>query len=251
MTDHSAMKLGRLKPAPGRKLLKLTDYLPAMVAPPRTTWRAQAAIGAWGVMLNDDLGDCTAAAPGHIVRLLSALAGAPFAPTDDDVLAFYKSISGYTGDPSTDNGALISDALAYWRTVGMAGRKIDGSASINPQDIGTIRLAISLFGAVDIGLDLPLSAQTQTVWTPDSSAQGVRGSWGGHCVPLIDYDHDGTFVCITWGEEKRLTAEFLLAYADEVEAPIDPEFIGLSGLTRSGLDLARMRADAAQLAQAA
>src|SRR6185312_12839062 len=193
---------------------------------------AQAGIGAWGMMLNDNLGDCTAAAPGHIVRMLSALAGAPFAPTDDDVLTFYKAISGFTGDPATDNGALIADAMAYWKNVGMAGRKILGGPSINPQDIGTVRLGIALFGAVDIGVDLPLSAQTQEVWSPVAGAQGARNSWGQHCIPLVDYDDDGTFWCITWGEEKRLTADFLRQYGDEVDVPVDPEFIGLSGLTR-------------------
>jgi hypothetical protein len=73
---------------------------------------------------------------------------------------------------------------------GVSGSGIRESLTPNPPSL--IETAIWLFGGAYIGLELPLTAQTQEVWdlSADSSdsADSQPGSWGGHAVYLVAYD---------------------------------------------------------------
>src|SRR5487761_1638078 len=90
--------------------------------------------------------------------------------------------------------------------------------------------AITLFGGVYIGLALPNTAQTQDVWdvSPNGGADAKKGSWGGHCVFVPQYDEHG-FTCITWGKLKTMTLAFWKKYCDEAHV-----LFGQNWLTAQG-----------------
>ena len=74
--------------------------------------------------------------------------------------------------------------------------------------------------------ELPKSAQTQQdEWTVTSGPDAKPGSWGGHCVNLVDYTSDGP-TCVTWGRTMPMTWQFFDKYCDEAYAAISPDFLG-------------------------
>ena len=264
-------RLGRLRPETpphlDPRVMHLSTYLakPAKALPavrPYRDWSAWAVTqlggaGNFGAMLNDELGDCTVAAVGHAIQVLTAVDGKVVTPTDAEILAMYES-SGYVpGDPATDNGWYIQSALEYWKTKGLAGHKIDAFLAVNPQNQTHVDLAFEIFGFVDIGLALPLTAQSQNnVWSVGSAGlngDGEAGSWGGHSVivakravtspltPGIVLRHG----LITWGVgEWRITPNFWQAYVDECWVAFSTDWLkGQGDLSPMGLNQAQLLAD--------
>ncbi len=65
----SDMKLGKLYPKDDPKTLQLASYLrPRLIAPPKDIrWGKPLPAKGLGMMRNDELGDCTCAAAGHMI----------------------------------------------------------------------------------------------------------------------------------------------------------------------------------------
>jgi hypothetical protein len=152
---------------------------------------------------NDVVGDCTCACAGHMIEQWTTYSkGVPFTPTDQQVIAAYSAITGY--DPSTgnnDDGAAILDVLNYWRKTGVAGHRIMAFATLDPSSRAEVEDSVFLFGNCYLGVQLPVTAQNQTVWAvPPGGATGpgAPGSWGGHANPVVAYDQRGLTV-VTWG----------------------------------------------------
>jgi hypothetical protein len=196
-------------------------------------------------MLNDDLGDCTIAAAGHMIQTWTANAGAAFVPSDEQILRAYEDVSGYSpSDPSSDAGAVELDVLKYWREVGIAGRKIDAFASLEPSNEDHIRQSVSLFGGCYIGVQLPACAQGQNVWVMPPygpTGDGAPGSWGGHAVPVVGYGRRGLTV-VTWGKLLRMSWQFWRAYVDESYAILSTDFL-IAGKAPNGFDQHQLRTD--------
>ena len=245
--DHSKMKLGKLLPVHDPRTLLLANYLtPALPpAPAQHYYATNIGATAWGMMANDKIGDCTCAAAGHLIMEWTDDNNALFTPPDQDIINAYAAITGYnpvTG--ANDNGANETDVLNYWRKTGIASHQIMAYAALEPQNHNHIMQSVFLFGGCYIGLSLPVTAQTQTVWSvPPGGAKGkgAAGSWGGHAVPVIGYDSHGLTV-ITWGATKKMTWSFWNAYCDESYAIISPDFVGKQ-TAPSGFDLAALQAD--------
>jgi hypothetical protein len=211
------------------------------------------------MFLNDQLGDCTIAAAGHMIGEWSADANKAYMPTDPQILAAYEDVGGYKpGDPSTDNGCVMLDVLNYWRKTGIAGHKIQAYVSIEPKSSAEISDAIYLFGNVYLGIQLPLSAQGAADWrVPANGDQpgtpGEAGSWGGHCVPIVGYSQSqgfmqpqpgpGGLTVVTWGGKLNMSWMFLETYADEAYAVLSPDWIESNGRAYNGFDLAQLETD--------
>jgi phosphatidylserine/phosphatidylglycerophosphate/cardiolipin synthase-like enzyme len=197
------------------------------------------------MMGNDTIGDCTTAAAGHCIEEWTTDAGDPVIVPDSAIVAAYSAVSGY--NPQTgkgDVGATVISVLNYWRQTGIGGHTIRAYAALTPGNLDHVRDSVSIFGNCYIGLQLPISAQTQSVWTvPAGGAvgQGAPGSWGGHAVPVVAYDADGLTV-VTWGALKRMTWDFWSAYCDEAYALVSDDFL-TSGETPAGIDLAALEQD--------
>ena len=218
--------LGKLPPKHDARTLSLLNYLrPGKLPPVPESVDFWSAVTDWPMLANDQLGDCTVAAAGHMIEQWTRYAGTEFTPSDGDVVAAYSAVSGY--DPATgenDNGAAMLDVLNYWRKQGLAQHRILGYTALTRTNATSVREAIYLFGSLYAGFNLPLSAQKQTVWDVSEGPDAEPGSWGGHAVPLVGYDADG-LVTVTWGSLKRLTWAFLETYCDEAYAVLSTDFI--------------------------
>lgn len=245
------MKLGKLPARHDSRTLHLARYLlPALPAPPLAQDFTQK-VKVWPMMGNDLLGDCTIAAAGHAIEQWTTYSRpVPFVPSDGEIVQAYERIGGYVpADPSTDNGCAILDVLNAWRGAGIAGRKIVAYASLEPRNHAQVKSAVHLFGNAYIGLQLPVSAQGETVWVVPirgANGAGTPGSWGGHCVIVTGYDSFG-LTCITWGERMRMSWNFFDAYCDEAYAILSLDWLASTGLSPEHFNFAQLKADVAAL----
>jgi len=247
VTDHSSMRLGK-QAAVARPGVPHVSQLMRMVQPKASVdWTP--AVKAWDCLGNDAHGDCTAAAAYHLIQTWMANNGFDFEPTTDQTLALYAATSDY---PKADNGAVESQVLHYWATVGVPtsfNTDVVTFASLAPANIDELKLAIEWFGGCYIGVALPISAQTQAEWdVPAGGAvgDGAPGTWGGHALPLLAYDETG-FVTVTWGKVMRMTNAFLQAYCVEAYALISEDWLADSGISPPGLNMAALRAELSAL----
>jgi hypothetical protein len=244
------MKLGKLAPKLNPRTLMFSRYADSSVPiPPKKVWR-EFKVHKWGMLGNDVAGDCTCAAIAHMLMLVSAHTGKMVTPTLDDVFGAYSAISGYdrkTG--ANDNGAAITDVLDYWRTTGIAGHKILGWAKIAHSDIQAVKQAIWLFGGVNLGVQLPQSAEKQfAAGKPWEMIYENGDILGGHSIPNFGYGSDGTN-CITWGKRQEMSWEWFAKYADEAYCVITSDWIDkATKKTPSGFDLATLQKDLKALA---
>ncbi|SHN73472.1 glycoside hydrolase domain-containing protein [Bradyrhizobium erythrophlei] len=247
VVDYSHMPLGKRHARHDPRVPMLAAYLPlaALPAPPDSVdWFSD--VDDWGMMQNDVLGDCTCAAVGHTILQWTTYTKAPRRLSDDDVVKLYEAVGGYNPEnKSTDQGAVEVDVLNHWLNQGVNGDMLAAYASIEVGNVTAIKDAIHWFGNVYIGLALPLSAQTQDVWSvPPGGAAGLGapGSWGGHAVPVVGYDQRG-LLCVTWGQLKRMTYQFWSAYCDEAYALLSRDFIETSNTTPDGVNWTQLQAD--------
>jgi len=212
-------------------------------------------IKAWGMMENDQIGDCTCAAAGHLIMEWTANSGKKMVtPTDKQIVAAYSAITGY--NPSTganDNGAAEIDVLNYWRQSGIAGHKIGAYAALEPSNHNHVMDSVYLFEGCYIGVQLPISAQAQvqnhqpwSVPPGGTTGDGKPGSWGGHAVPVVSYDARGVTV-VTWGALQVMTWSFWEAYCDEAYAILSTDYLTGKKENPQGFSLTELQADLADL----
>jgi hypothetical protein len=253
--DPRKLKLGKSVARHDPRALLLASYLtPALPAPP-ASFDLTSKVTAWGMMDNDQIGDCTCAAAGHLIMEWTANAkGKMVTPTDKQIVAAYSAITGY--NPTTganDNGANETDVLNYWRQTGIASHKIGAYMSLEPSNHTHIMDSVYLFGGCYIGVQLPISAQAQTQnhqpWSVPpggTTGDGKPGSWGGHAIPVMAYDARGVTV-VTWGALQIMTWSFWEAYCDEAYAILSTDYLSGKKTTPQGFNLTQLQADLADL----
>jgi hypothetical protein len=241
--------LGKLPYEHDIRTLTLGRYMDSTILPSVPVTVSLPNITSWGMMLNDSLGDCAIACPGHLEMVWTDDAGSLFTPSDPEILTAYEAISGYNpsdaqpdGSNPTDTGCVILNVLKYWTSTGIAGHKIGAYVRIDTQDVQALQSAVYLFGGVDFGFQLPEGVQGASTWTiGGSGAKWAPGSWGGHSVPGVAYDASGVTV-ITWGEPLVATWDFVARYADEAWAMISPDFLA-GGVSPQGFNLTALNQD--------
>lgn len=254
--------LGKKPPKIDHRTFKLSRYLaPTLPTPPASTnWRAK--VGAsWGMMLNDQIGDCGIAAPGHAVMGWTANNGTMVTPTDQQVLTEYEAVTGSEGaafNPQTglnDNGVAMLDVCNRWRSVGLFGHTIGAFAAVDLTDPTEVKQTVDLMGGMYLGIALPKMAQEYInagkPWLAPTNHRALwgawaPGSWGGHAVWAIDYDAEYLYL-VTWGAIQPASWNFLSAYGDEGYACVAADWTGASGKAPSGFDAATLTADLAAL----
>ncbi len=240
------MKLGKAKPKIDKRTLKLEDY----VEPDEITKRPKdcdwtKSVGSYGMMLNDRIGDCAVAGPGHMQQTWTKNAQSNmWFPTDEQILEAYKEISGYDGSDETDSGCVMLDVLNYWRQTGIGGHKIAAYVAVDPKNFAHVEAAIYLFGGVDTGFALPRTAANQSIWSVVGDGQSGDSqpySWGGHCVPILAYNDDNP-TCITWGQRLQMTWGFMRVYCDECYAVLSEDWLN-NRKAPNGFDIDALLAD--------
>lgn len=245
------MKLGKKAARVDSRTLKMAKYLKGLELPPLPVAAAwSVGVKNWPMDMNDQIGDCTIAGAVHLQQLWTAMASDEVVAADDKVLSAYEAVSGYNpSDPSTDQGADLLTVLNYWRNTGINGRKILAYVQIDPKNIMHVQYGIHLFGGLYCGVQLPLTAQTQSRWVivPAAGGQADPGSWGGHCIPLVDYDQT-ELTCVTWGSKIDMDYDWWKMYADEAYAIISPDWFNGDRESPAGFDMAALTADLQALA---
>ena len=239
MLDRQNMKLGRKAVKTDSRTLRMARYLTPILAPPPDSVDWSKGLTAWGMLMNDTLGDCTIAGALHAIEGWGLNSGHPLTFTDQDALAYYERFDGYNpADPSTDTGGILLDVLKAWKKQGINGHTVSAYTSVDPRNITEVKQALALFGPLYTGLQFPNSAWEQTEWTvtDDTSIDG------GHCVVLIGYNQTGP-VAISWGAPYQMTWEFFSAYFDELYAAISPDWFTAAGVDPAGLNLDQLSTD--------
>ncbi len=137
---------GKLPAQPARPHLKLSAAMRSLAAPPpRADWQSDAI--AWPMYGNDQIGDCTCAAVGHIVNQFTYYGtGEEVQPSEANVIKMYSAITGYKpGKPATDTGAYCQDVLGYWRKTGLEGHKIVAYAALDASNLDEVKQAIAAY----------------------------------------------------------------------------------------------------------
>lgn len=247
-------KLGRRAIKTDSRTLRLSRYLTAGLAAPPPLYDWTRGLTRFGMMLNDSLGDCTIAALGHAIQIWTTNTSAELTLPDATILNGYQQFCGYNpADPTTDQGGFALDVLKDFKSQGLGGQTIIGFMAANPANTRELKQAIYLFGGVYIGLNLPISAQSQAVWDvvpDDGTGNTVPGSWGGHAVFVPAYGGTNKVLtdatCITWGGLQKMTRAFWVKYVDECYAPLSPSWIAATGAP-NGFNLAQLEADLSQI----
>lgn len=214
----------------------------------------------WGMYGNDEYGDCVIADCAHAEMLRTANVGTIWIPTQLDVLALYAYFQGYTGDMRAidaidqylmthDNGCNELDVITYLTKIGWLGRKLDGSANLDPTQLDQLKWAVCIFGASRLGLNLPDSAQSQFEAGQPWDYQPGAILDGGHDVPVVKYDGQYFYV-VTWGKLQPVTEAFLTAkypdgtpYLEEAHAELAFDWVNAAGTCPANLDLTKLVAD--------
>ena len=122
------------------------------------------------------------------------------------------------------------DALEHWRDPGweihFSSRsirtifRISAFGRIDPTDAAVLRRAIFLCTGAQIGFNLPLAVKGKTVWDVGNGKEYRVGSWGGQLAYAKRFDQESVYV-ISWGQEIRVSNEFVEKYADEAWAVVN------------------------------
>ena len=232
--------LGKLRPIHDSRTLQIERYLPAALPPPPPSCTRTTNIKKWGVCGNDQYGDCVFATAAHEILLWNAIELGNTTPiADSAVIAMARHLHGL-------DGYAILDRLNYWRKNGMWAHQIHAFADIACGAIEKHRQAIHIFGCSDIGLQLPEAWKKPGVWDVGHGRQYERGSWGGHSVPLTDYDED-VFYCITWGQPQAITPAAVTCYCDEAYAVISKDWYAKNQNSPTEIDINSLDADLAEI----
>ncbi len=245
----SNLRLGKLPPKIDPRALKLSRYLNAAALPPpraATNW-SDAVTSPWGMMGNDQLGDCTCAGLGHIVMAVTANARPTIViPSDTEIIQMYETVGGYQpGNPNTDNGATELDALNFMRQSGLSGVKVDAFADVDQSKLDEVKMTVQLFGAAYIGVSIVQNDMDRfEAGLPWDVSANDGDSIGGHALPVFDFDPSGGN-CVSWGRIQHFSWAWFAARCDEVHAPLFFDWIKAQGLSPSGFGLADLQSDLA------
>ena len=241
-------KMGKHPPKIDTRTLQFGAYLTQNLPAPPSAIDYSKPVNTWPMMGNDQYGDCTCAAAGHMIEEWTANTGQELTLSDAAILQAYNHFAH--GNP--DAGANMLDVLKYWRKTGIGRDKISAFAQLEPQNHIHLQDAVSMFGSCYIGLALPNFAVPEDVdfltipWVvPGTGPVGnaAANPANGHCVPAVAYDQRCIYV-VTWGAIKTMSWQFYDAYADEAYAALSADWINQKvGTAPNGFNMAALQQD--------
>lgn len=241
-----SLRLGLRPSKLDSRTLKLAKYI-GKVPPAPLSVQIYDSVNDWGMMLNNELSCCVPATAGHRVLQLTTECGAPFKPSDGDILAFYR-FSGYRpNDLATDQGWDWLSALKSLRSNGIGGHKIAAFVKLRTGSQQDLRDAIALFGNVCLGFSLP------NFCVPDDGSDWTKIPWvdrglgfpanpeNGHAVLGVGYASSIYFV--SWAALMEMDSGFYSRYNTDAWAVLSTDWIEKNGKSPCGLDLAQLQID--------
>lgn len=235
---HDTLKLGCNRPADAlvNRLVRFESRLGAEVLPPlpTSTNRRASVTKPWGMLGNDQEGDCFFAGSVHTELLCSSVVGKPVELDEAATLRAYHDCTG-PGDNGTDPIA----GMQYWQSHGLSS-KIAGFTKVSLSNMDSIRHAIHIFGTCGLGVNLPAAWKGQTTWKGPTNSKDLVGPWmpgswdgsgmAGHWFPLLDFGPDG-FVCLPWANTGfvKITEQAVKDFGMIAIAPVVPLWLDAQG----------------------
>lgn len=247
-------KLGKRPARPDAIKLKFGAYfnaaeLPAAPAVFGRPWLVRD----WGILGNNDWGDCFWAGSAHETMLLRADAGAALTSFGtSNVLSDYAAATGFNNTEATDQGTDMQAGAAYRQKTGIVDgsgtrHKIDVYTSLRAGDLDELALATFLFGVVGVGVDLPSDAEEQfsraEVWDVISGTSSI----GGHYIPCVGRNSAGNYLFVSWGRLQAATPRWVAQCNDESVAMLSRERLRASGLSPQGYNEPALESDFRQV----
>lgn len=237
-----AGKFGRLPGQVPVGLRDLTYY--AAGALPAAPASVPVPVLDWGMLGNDQYGDCGPAGLDHgMMAAASDTSEHEAFPDDQQVIDYYLA---YTG--GQDNGVVLSDYLAYVRRDGFYGHTVAGYAPVTVHDVPTLQFATWAYDFAYLGINVTQAMMDAfdagQPWTQETAQGEVLG---GHCIPAVGYDSNFLYV-VTWGKVQSVAWPAWHAIAEEAWAVITGEDVTAQA-DGHGLNLAALQADLSQLAK--
>lgn len=216
------MKRGLKPHTPDRRDLRLANYLAPLPKPPAQFGHGDV-VEDWGVLGNDEWGDCFWAGAAHETMLLGRLGGHKPEFSDQSVLDTYGTYLGAYGragleaKPSLDQGTEPREGARYRAKNGVTdsrgqAHRIGAYLWLERGDVEQLEQALYIFQVVGAGFELPQSAEEQ--FSREQTWDVVRGSpiLGGHYVPLIGKNALGPLEGVSWGQRVLISADFYRRY---------------------------------------
>lgn len=226
-------------PALGDYLDKATTW-PAV---PPQGWENAVSPSAWGMLGNDQYGDCAEAGILHLIQGQAANTFNPLTATTAQALALYSAITGFNpDDPSTDQGTALTDLLAYVQKNGVemtdaTGKTVTvevvGSASLDISSVQQRRYAAYTFGGNYLGINCPQQCEDDTSnW---NFAAGLPIA-GGHCIPQEGEGSQGGKI-VSWGMVIPVSNAFIAGYLEEAYVIVTKAWLNSKAVSPTGMDL--------------
>lgn len=225
--------------------LQFVNYLDRSKLPavPRTYGHVKRNDVPWGMLGNDEVGDCVLAGRAHetMVYALATRRGLP-SFTSDGIKEQYFALTG-----GKDEG-LDPISVAKWSvTTGLkdaAGElhKVKAFASVNNDK--DLDIAAYIFGACGIGFLVPDTALAEfdagKPWVATSEAPNREH---GHYVPLVGRNSRGLRFVVTWGRLQAVTDAFWRKYFVGAVAYFSLEYMLANGISPEGIKEAQLDSD--------
>ena len=214
-----SVKMGRSRPSKAFTGLHLKDYMKTSalpVLPPMPFgYGAKAALALQQMYLNNTYGCCVIAAGMHAEGVATGNAGDEILYSDQNVETAYGWCGFVPGNPSTDQGCVITQVLDKWVTSGWpgGGQPAAGYLAVDPTNIAEIQTALYLFENLMFGAELPdawispFPATSGFTW----DVAGAADPHNGHCFAGYDATAQGVSIA-TWGMTGTLTYAAIADY---------------------------------------
>lgn len=246
--------------------MKFSDYIEPSLLPPLPPSPTPFGhvmntmpFGQWGMLGNDQCGDCVIAGGMHETMIWKNTVGGPTAVPRFDTASAFRNYSaalvdqgGQPYDPSDDNtdtGLDMVQALLWRMRTGLTDanggvHKVDAVVSLNND--AEVLHCIYYFGAVPLGFSLPDNAEDffeqGKPWSDTSQQPG-----DGHYVPAVGFNSEGNFVVVTWNDLQAVTPAFMNKYCNGRLGVLSKEYMLAKGLSPEGIDWNRLSADIARM----
>ena len=238
--------LGKLPARPNAVAFKLEAYadLSALPPIPNDFGHEEGMPVPWGMLGNNQYGDCVVAGGAHETMLWAHMAGRSLSFNTANVLADFQAITGQP--PSATVGADMQQAAAYRQRVGLLGadgkrHKIAAYLALRPGDVRELYAAMYLFGAVGIGFRFPSNGFDQfnahQSWHI-TSGQSFTGE--GHYVPAVALRSN--IVTVSWGRFMAMRPSAYASWCDEAIAYVSQEAL-IDGRSPEGFDYQALLSD--------
>lgn len=243
-----SLKLGKKPARQGAVSLLLSNYVDLTKLPtPPAEFGHEKLVTSWGMLGNDQYGDCAWAGAAHETMLWCAAAGKTTMFRTQDVLSDYAACTGFDPkNPDSDQGTDMQRAASYRLKTGIVDakgvrHKVAAYAAIEPGNIQLMLRAAYLFEAIAVGVMMPDSAMDQFndghpwIVEPGSKIEG------GHYVPIVGR-RAGRFLFSTWGALQPADDSFVRQFNDETIVFFSQEMLN-GTKTVEGFDAAGLLAD--------